>query len=540
MNQWRKLWAWLPAIVALSTLAATTRPTRALVTINVKTQCGAKGDGVTNDTAAFQQASALLDAAGGGTLEIPSGTYIVGKQNHVTRQYPYYKAESIFAVKNLSSLTINGHGSTLKIAPDLRYGCFDKDTGEPANKGIGFRDWDYAAMIVPNEAPSGATAMGIIAVCDSKNIKVNDLILNGNSTNLIIGGPWAGGTGGIELNGYGFVSDRNTDVVLTNVTCKYNALDGALIAWGGLKLPHADTPHTLENCHFDFNGRQGVSWTGGIGLTARNCTFNSTGRAVNVNPASGGRSAGTNPGAGLDIEAEASVTGKGSFSNCTFNDNQGWGMVSGGGSGGGDATFDHCTFWGVTGWSIGASAPGLKFTGCNIYGTARDVYGSADPAKATSFTNCAFEDKPYTGDGPSHGKVFEGIALVGVENDGDNVTFNNCTFTANQTRSLWYKASWPTETTVLTAFNNCTWVHKWAPEADKADVCIIGCSTINGGKFLESLPAGTTKNYYIRFLNIHVAAKPALPTTIAGPNVHWQIPTAPIVSPIPPGEYTTP
>ncbi len=45
------------------------------LTVNVKTKFGAKGDGTTDDTAAFQAALASLNAAGGGILVVPTGTY---------------------------------------------------------------------------------------------------------------------------------------------------------------------------------------------------------------------------------------------------------------------------------------------------------------------------------------------------------------------------------------------------------------------------------------------------------------------------------
>lgn len=47
---------------------------------NVK-DYGAYGDGIQNDTNAFIAASAALTAAGGGTLLIPAGVYMVGKQD---------------------------------------------------------------------------------------------------------------------------------------------------------------------------------------------------------------------------------------------------------------------------------------------------------------------------------------------------------------------------------------------------------------------------------------------------------------------------
>ncbi|NMC21889.1 MAG: hypothetical protein GYA33_15895, partial [Thermogutta sp.] len=38
--------------------------------VDVRADCGAAGDGITNDTEAFQKAAALIQEAGGGTLVI--------------------------------------------------------------------------------------------------------------------------------------------------------------------------------------------------------------------------------------------------------------------------------------------------------------------------------------------------------------------------------------------------------------------------------------------------------------------------------------
>src|SRR5689334_23171770 len=69
-------------------LAATTS-----LVLDLKVDCGAKGDGITNDTAAFQDAAKRIWAAGGGELTIPAGTYIVGRQTKKTSSSapgPYY------------------------------------------------------------------------------------------------------------------------------------------------------------------------------------------------------------------------------------------------------------------------------------------------------------------------------------------------------------------------------------------------------------------------------------------------------------------
>ena len=106
-------------------------PAVAKYRVDVKQDCGARGDGKANDSAAFREAAVRLQKAGGGTLVIPKGTYIVGEQTHDAGQYPYYKMGLIFEVRSLKGLLIEGNGATLRLAPGLRYGSFDKDMGEP-------------------------------------------------------------------------------------------------------------------------------------------------------------------------------------------------------------------------------------------------------------------------------------------------------------------------------------------------------------------------------------------------------------------------
>jgi Endopolygalacturonase len=101
------------------------------VKIDVKEDCGAKGDGITNDTDAFYKASQLIQQKGGGTLIIPEGTYIVGKQFQEAGQPRYYITAPIFEVKSVNGLLIEGNNAILKMADGLRYGSFDNKTGEP-------------------------------------------------------------------------------------------------------------------------------------------------------------------------------------------------------------------------------------------------------------------------------------------------------------------------------------------------------------------------------------------------------------------------
>ncbi|MGC9670448.1 glycoside hydrolase family 28 protein [Planosporangium sp. 12N6] len=67
----------LPWPQARAIVAETTVPTFPAVTFDV-TAYGAKGDGSTDNTAAFKRAIDACNAAGGGTVRVPGGTYLTG------------------------------------------------------------------------------------------------------------------------------------------------------------------------------------------------------------------------------------------------------------------------------------------------------------------------------------------------------------------------------------------------------------------------------------------------------------------------------
>jgi hypothetical protein len=384
-------------------------------TVNLVKDCGAKGDGRSDDTAAFQKAAKLIQAKGGGTLVLPKAVYLVGTQTHVAGKTPYYLAPTVFRATNLRFLLIKGHGATVRFAPGLHYGAFDPQTGAP-----------HTAM--PDYDPKYAVGVGaMLDITDSRNVTVQDLDLDGNSGNYVLGGGW--GDVGRQLAGDGLLLYGNTAVRINRVHSHRQGRDGILIGWTGLKASAPATPHTLTDCTFEYNGRQGLSWVGGRGLRAIRCKFDHTGRVQTV-----GMALESPPGAGVDIEAEESVCRDGDFEGCEFVDNAGCGLVADGGDGG-YSHFRHCLFWGTTNWSAWSARPGLKYEDCRFYGSAVHTFGSPDPALATGFTRCVFEDKPW-----KDGKVY-GRYLLESDEGGANVQIVGCTFVVHsKTRQpLWFK-----------------------------------------------------------------------------------------------------
>jgi hypothetical protein len=81
-------------------------------TVSVKdAPFNAKGDGVTNDAPAFQAAIDYLASIGGGTVEVPKGTYLLNRNGTVTDMYG---ASAVCVKLNAPNITLRGAGKLLK------------------------------------------------------------------------------------------------------------------------------------------------------------------------------------------------------------------------------------------------------------------------------------------------------------------------------------------------------------------------------------------------------------------------------------------
>lgn len=373
---------------------------------------GAKGDGKTNDTEAFTKAAAFFnDRGGNGTLLIPKGIYIVGKQilsNGDVNKHAYAGVD-ILAFNNIQNLLIQGEkGTILKYTNKLKFGSFDPVTGKIFN--------DNNPQI-PN--PKYAASIGIcIAINKCRNIKIKSLTLDGNNKSIVFGGRYA--DEGIQLVHNGIFISNCHSINIDDINASYFGLDGI-----GVTNIASNEPDNINisNCIFEYNCRQGLSWVGGNSLTAKNCRFNHTGRSAYNSP----------PSAGLDIEPEVNTITKGCFVNCQFINNTGCGVVTSGNKAS-NCQFKNCTFWGTTYWSFWISAPAFTFIGCNFYGSIVHGYNANNETEATRFISCNFEDKSYNGN-PSYGKFL-------LECDGPRrILFDSCTFIPHAKPLAWLNTS---------------------------------------------------------------------------------------------------
>ncbi|WP_300598769.1 right-handed parallel beta-helix repeat-containing protein [Niabella sp.] len=375
---------------------------------------GARGDGRTNDHAAFQKAAAFFNERGGnGKLKISKGIYLVGNQiidNGKNEQFNW-KGQDVLHFTNVRNFTIEGSsGAVLRYRDAMKYGSFDPASGHP-RKGNGyFVDSRWAASLGH-----------CIFIDKSQNIAVKDIELDGNNDKIILGGGY--GDVGYQLPHYGIFIQNSKGITIQNVNSHHFGLDGICVA--NIKTGTADNIKILDS-KFNYNARQGFSWIGGNGVYARNCQFNHTGKGKFYSP----------PGAGLDIEAEYGPNQNGVFENCEFINATGCCMVADGGDSR-NMTFNNCTFWSSTTWSIWTTKPGFTFTACKIYGPIVHGYDSPNDQDATKFIRCQIEDKPYNGQQPSGAFLIE-------SNDKRRVRFENCTLTARYKKLFWFSApvSW--------------------------------------------------------------------------------------------------
>ncbi|MEA3033086.1 MAG: hypothetical protein QOH86_1102 [Sphingomonadales bacterium] len=374
---------------------------------------GARGDGVTNDSDAFDRLVQEVSRRGGGTVAFRRTTYLVGRQVRDPRPgagYAFAPAR-IMQFRNLpGSLTILGNGAVLRCAPGLRYGTFDPATGRPTRHPVPYLN--------PAERASPYEYMIFVDNCAGA-VTISDLELDGNLKSHALGGPY--GDTGIQIAASGLVLRNNRgSEILRNIYAHHHPQDGIII--DGIEDPAlaARVTRRGEGLRCEHNGRQGCSLVGGRDWTFTGSKFNHTGKA----------GIGSSPAAGFDIEAEGGKTIRNvTFEDCEFVDNVGCGLVADSGDSQ-NATFTRCRFVGTTMWSAWPNKPFFRFRTCTFVGTLVRCYSDPDPKKAAQFYDCTFTDDPRQSPTRQVYREDRPDGPLADLADGTNVRFDHCRFLA--------------------------------------------------------------------------------------------------------------
>lgn len=377
-------------------------------TVLTPEQFGARGDGVTNDTSAFAALSSEVHRRGRGTISLGKGrTYIVGRQIGGGRLgrgggVVAWAPEPLLDLLDLAGpLTILGNGAIMRAEPGLRFGTFDPQTDQPTHRPMP----NYHAA----EIASPYQAMIKVQNCRGQ-VTIRNVELDGNISRLRIGGRY--GDAGWQLPGSGLLLvDNHSPELIENVYSHHHGQDGAIVIGDDARSVRSRFSRYVGR----YNGRQGLSITGGRGYDFADCEFSHTGRSALKSA----------PGAGVDIEAEGKkIVRDLSFTRCKFVDNAGVGLLAEAGDGA-DARFSNCLFVGTTAWSAWPRKPGFVFTDCTFVGSVVNAYPSKDPSLACKFIHCRFTDNPALS--PT-GKVYIGKGPIVDLGSSDNVLFDGCTF----------------------------------------------------------------------------------------------------------------
>lgn len=348
-----------------------------------------------------------IQSRDGGILEIPKGIYNVGKQTFAGSAglgYAYQPSPMLVIDGCNQPVVIRGNGAVFRVVNGLRFGSFSPTTGLPI------------VTVPPYYVADSTASIGqVIQITNCRSVTITDLELDGNINNQIIGGEW--GDTGRQLSARGILDQENDNVLIENVYSHHHGLDGFETKRTVTSATTTVYPHTYTNCRSTYNGRQGVSWTGGNNLTMISCDLSHTGKNGVVYSA---------PGAGLDIEPETSLGKNGTFINCRFYDNAGVGMLASTGPSS-DCAFYNCQMIGTTNWSGWAQSPaasGYRFHDCKIVGAWVWPGGSTDPELAAKWFGCKFLMDPAAS--PS-GVIYS----TRMELDSStNVLYQGCAFYA--------------------------------------------------------------------------------------------------------------
>lgn len=374
-----------------------------IMELNIKTDFCATGNGVDNDHFAFEAATNFINARKGYCkLIIPAGTYIVG--NPVSGNGYFLHGGTVLNIFGCTNVEIVGESNpTLRYADGFHYGYFDSLSGMPLTDAqASLISW---GSTTPRPACWAFTENMISVSYNLKDgyIKISGLTLDGNAYpgKMVLGGK--DNDVDIQLPNYGIRVLDVANLSLNNLTVKRFGLDGLYILNGD--TVYKTNKFNINNCVFEYNGRQAMSICGADSGIINNSQFNSSGMGILASI----------PAAGIDIEEEipTKIARNLIFNNCRFENNRksAIDITSGLGIGKG-FYFNNCSIvamknpeTAVPGSNTGNLAVEMslykkvRFHNCDIYGVVMDGGNEASTVDdGVHFSKCRFSDCYYRKD----------------------------------------------------------------------------------------------------------------------------------------------
>ncbi|MCF0039097.1 right-handed parallel beta-helix repeat-containing protein [Dyadobacter fanqingshengii] len=369
-------------VLSYDSLKHSSRVSKAVINLNIQKDFGAVPNDTINDHAAFQAASEFINRRKGNcVLIIPTGTYIVGKQEKLKNRDYFYRGTDVIQILNATNVTIRGEaGSKLKYDVGLRFGTFDPADGSSTN---------ITMDCTPKTKTTSSKRADLgrcIVIGSSRNVVIENLELDGNffsetlnnmnSYNLKCTGKKSaefdpkkinigGGYGdcGIQLAHYGVFVSHSGDVVIRKVTAKRFGLDGIQVANSHTEPGQKNVK--IIQCKLDFNARTGLALTGGDKMEITGTSLTNTGGCMYAST-----------GTGVDIEAQIDAKRKEKlvtnvkFTNCKFANNSSGEILAKFGLGSSNITFEGCDIKSSTrAINLGRKNTGYKFVNNRISGT---------------------------------------------------------------------------------------------------------------------------------------------------------------------------
>lgn len=258
-----------------------------LTVLNVRSY-GAVGDGVVDDTAAFQAAIAACIAAGARDVYVPGGTYLLSNPSATGAANPAV-ATARSAVQVADRCIIRGDGQTATIltggGKDVALIELAPVLGSPVYtqiRDIGFLSCN-TGILVSGGQNAVVGAYDVVKNCEFYGCEFAGINIAGNMTGASIANIKASG------GSYGVYSDG---LVLTNYMsidkCYFSYLNKAGIYVGSTALPMGSGPSLqygvrIRDCQFDFVNGHGVHFYSNSGIIDA-CYFEACGNAASGGP----------------------------------------------------------------------------------------------------------------------------------------------------------------------------------------------------------------------------------------------------------------